>query len=91
MDELDIAVLELLIFPENFDRIVEECRLSSDRNILGDVLKNLLHDELVAPLVMTEDGVFVRSLGYDSDFLNHHHYQITSKGLDALELYTKSP
>jgi hypothetical protein len=84
MDEIEYAVLELLIFPESFESIVEECAVREGKHVIGDVLKSLLHDELVNPYLKSEDGNFTKSLGYDSDFLNHYHYQISAKGLDAL-------
>jgi len=84
MGEIEYAVLELLIFPESFDSIVEECAIREGKHVIGDVLKTLLHDELVNPYLKNEDGDFKKSLGYDSDFLNHYHYQISAKGLDTL-------
>lgn len=90
MDDLALAVLELLIFPEEFDSIIDECRIKSGKHVIGDVLKNLLHDEMVRPLLKNKDGELVKSLGYDSDFLQDYHFQITAKGLSALEL-SKAP
>ncbi len=85
MDDLELAVLELLIFPETFVSIVDECRIQSGKHVIGDVLKQLLHDELARPYLKDDDGVFYRSMVYDSDFLNSYYYQITSKGLTVLE------
>ncbi|MCB9262060.1 MAG: hypothetical protein H6607_06770 [Flavobacteriales bacterium] len=86
MDELAKAVLEQLLFPENFENIVEECRIKAGKHIIGDVLKTLLHDEMVSPMLPNEKGDWVRSLGYDSDFMGDYRYQITAKGLKALQL-----
>ncbi|MBO6518388.1 MAG: hypothetical protein JJ975_17785 [Bacteroidia bacterium] len=85
MEEIEYAILELLIFPEGFESIVEECRVKAGRHVIGDVLKQLLHDEYVGPFLKNEQGDFERSLGYDSDFLDGYYFQITSKGLKALE------
>jgi hypothetical protein len=84
MDELDISVLELLLFPEQFANILLECRPSSTRQIIGDVLKTLLHDGHVTPLIKDEEGNFKRSIGYDSDNMDAFYYQISGKGIDAL-------
>jgi len=84
MDKLETAVLELLLFPEPFSVIVEECAESNDANIVGDVLKTLIHDELVSPYEKLEDGSFKRHLGYDSDNMHAFYYQVTSKGTDVL-------
>ena len=85
MEELELAVLSLLIFPETFASIVDECPTPTSKHIVGDVLKKLIHDELVVPLLENEKGNFQRSLGYDSDGLYHYRYQITAKGQSVLE------
>jgi len=86
MDEVELAVLELLLFPENFKNIVDECKVKVDTttHVIGDVLKKLLHDEFVIPLSKNEKGEFVRSIGYDSDDMNNFHYQLSAKGIDQL-------
>lgn len=84
MDELEIAVLELLLFPEHFNNIVAECKVKVGRHAIGDALKTLLHDKYVSPLRLVEDGKFERSIGYDSDNMEAFHYQITAKGIDTL-------
>ena len=81
--------LELLLFPENFNNVVAECRISDSRHIVGDVLKTLLHDGLVSPLRLDDKGNFTRSIGYDSDDMQAFHYQLTSKGIDALNAHHK--
>ncbi|MBI1307134.1 MAG: hypothetical protein GC181_11080 [Bacteroidetes bacterium] len=85
MDELSITILRLLIFPETFDSIVEECEIESSKHIISDVLKKLIHDELVSPGFNDEKGNFKRSLGYDSDAMGAYIYQITAKGIRRLE------
>ncbi|MFT5723352.1 MAG: hypothetical protein ACI9JN_000462 [Bacteroidia bacterium] len=87
MDEIDFAVLELLLFPEQFSNIVMECRIPTTRHVVGDVLKTLLHDSYVSPLYKDESGNFKRSIGYDSDNMGAFYYQITSKGIDKLDGY----
>lgn len=88
MEPLESAVLSLLMFPESFGSIVDECEIPSTKHIIGDVLKKLMHDELVMPLFDDGNGNYRRSLGYDSDFLDHYRYQITAKGLKKLQNLT---
>ena len=89
MDELEIAVLELLLFPEQFNNIVDECRVKVGRHVIGDALKTLLHDKYVSPLRLDDSGQLVRSIGYDSDDMEAFQYQITAKGIDALNTILK--
>jgi len=84
MDELEVAILNLLVFPETFESIVDECPHPTTRHVAGDVLKKLMHDELVSPMYEDPPGTFTRSLGYDSDSLDTYRYQLTSKGLNLL-------
>ncbi len=84
MDELEFAVLELMLFPESFEHIVSETRIAASRPVIGDVLKKLLHDELVSPYFKDSEGNYQRSIGYDSDDMNSYYYQITAKGIDVL-------
>lgn len=88
MDEVEKAVLELLLFPESFEHIVEECKVKVDTSthVIGDVLKKLLHDEYVIPVRKTEEGDFVRNIGYDSDDMNSFFYQLSAKGIDQLSI-----
>lgn len=85
MDELGLAILALLVFPESFEKIVDECPIDAGKHVIGDVLKQLLHDEYVVPMLQDDTGAFKRSLGYDSDFLNDYHFQMTSKGMGVFE------
>ena len=85
MDNTALNILQLLIFPERFESIVAESDADIDRHIAGDILKQLLHDEYVSPLIEEPEGTFTRSLGYDSDHLEDFCYQITAKGLRILE------
>ena len=89
MDKVSISVLELLLFPEHFNDIVEECRSRTTRHIVGDVLKTLLHDGLVSPLLKKQNGEYERSIGYDSDDMEAFYYQITAKGIDVLNAQNK--
>lgn len=85
MDKLELAIMDLLTFPETFKSIVDECAIPSTSFVIADVLKKLIHDELVAPFRVDEDGNPRRSLGYDSDRMSDFMYQLTSKGFRILE------
>lgn len=89
MDELEIAVLELLLFPEHFNNIVAECKVKVSRHVIGDALKTLLHDKYVSPLRLDKNGKYERSIGYDSDDMEAFYYQITAKGIDMLNSHLK--
>lgn len=91
MDELELAVLELLLFPEHFNNIVAECKVKASKHVIGDALKNLLHDQLVSPLALLDNGQFERSIGYDSDNMEAFHYQITAAGINELNKNIKAP
>ncbi|MFT4521145.1 MAG: hypothetical protein ACI8ZN_000069 [Bacteroidia bacterium] len=90
MDEINAAILDLLIFPENFANIVSECTLTDNKHVIADVLKQLMHDELVYPLLLNQNGDLVRSLGYDTDFMNDYHYQLSSLGIKTLQRHKHS-
>lgn len=84
MDKIAISILNLLIFPETFQSIVDECPIPTTKYITADILKQLLHDELIIPIDEDEKGNFKRSLVYDSDNMDRYRYQITSKGLKII-------
>jgi hypothetical protein len=85
MEELELSILNLLIFPETFKSILDECPIPTTRQIAGDVLKTLIHDDLVFPLIADEAGNLKRSMGYDTDSISLYRFQISSKGMKIIE------
>jgi len=84
VEKVGIQILDLLLFPESYEKLVEESREFTSKRIFGDVLKGLLHNNYVQALLEDDDGNLKASLGFDSDALHHYHFQITSKGLRVI-------
>ena len=78
-DVLERQVLSRLIFPERFDALLEETRIPE--NILGDILRQLLHHRLVSA-VPAEEGT---SVFYDVDDLRLYRYRLSRKGYDFIQ------
>ena len=78
-DVLERQVLSRLIFPERFDALLEETRIPE--NILGDILRQLLHHRLVSA-VPAEEGTAVF---YDVDDLRLYRYRLSRKGYDFIQ------
>jgi len=78
-DVLERQVLSRLIFPERFDALLEETRIPE--NILGDILRQLLHHRLVSA-VPEEEGAAVF---YDVDDLRLYRYRLSRKGYDFIQ------
>ena len=84
LDELEISILKCLLFTESFERIVEECKVTDDKNIVADGLKSLLKHKLVRPMNL-KNGEFKSSIVYDSDKMHAFHYQATAKCISWME------
>lgn len=84
MEDLELKVLGLLLFPEAYDNLKEESASFVGLNVLSDILKGLLHKGYVQALLPDESGALRRSMGFDSDMLGDYHYQITAKGLKEI-------
>jgi precorrin isomerase len=89
LELLEITILRSIIFTESFAAIVEECKVTTDSNIVADGLKSLLKKKLVRPMKPGIDKTFVPSLVYDSDRMHAFHYQATAKGISWLEEHKK--
>lgn len=83
-DKLQLEILRIILFTEPFSRIVEECTLTRDKNIVADGLKLLMKNRLARPMKASGEG-YVASLVYDSDHMDHYFYQATAKGIKLLE------
>jgi len=78
-DALERQVLSRLIFPERFEELLEETRIPE--NILGDILRQLLHHRLVLA-VPAEEG---SAVFYDVDDLRLYRYRLSRKGYDFIQ------
>lgn len=84
MEELELKILGLMLFPESFEHLKEESAAFVRVNVMGDVLKSLLHRGYVQAYLPDDLGILKRSMGFDSDMLGDYHYQITAKGLKEI-------
>ena len=79
-EELEMEVLSCLYFVEPFDKIVEECGI--ERNIIADVLKNLIARKMVSAMVFDEQyNEYKRTFIFDSDNMQNYSFLATKEGL----------
>lgn len=81
-EQLQRKVLSLLIFPESFQHILEECGKDLSAPVITSVIKDLMRDNKLCP-VDAESGK--KTFFYDSDRMHDYYYQATARGLDWLE------
>jgi len=72
-------VLSKMIFPETFESLVQETGVPA--NVLGDILKQLLHYRYISPVVHAGETSDL----YDVDNLPAFQYRLTRKGFDAVK------
>ena len=85
LDEVELEVLSLLLFPERFSKIVEESQKANNEHVVADVLKNLLHKKLIVSGFMNENNEFKSSVFYDSDKMKRSAFKASGKGIDFLQ------
>jgi len=85
LEEVELEVLSLLLFPERFEIIVAESEKAQNEHVVADVLKNLIHKKLVVSGFMSDKNVFKPSVYYDSDAMKKSAFKATSKGLEHIE------
>jgi hypothetical protein len=86
LEELELKILSLLLFPEKFKHIAEESG-EADSFIVADVLKTLIVKDLVRIYESDEQGNFKPVQFLTVDNLNLQWFRITTKGIDILEKY----
>ena len=86
LEELELKILSLLLFPEKFKHIVEESG-EADSYIVADVLKTLIVKDLVRIYETDEIGNFKPVQFLAVDELNLQWFRITTKGINILEKY----
>lgn len=89
LDEVEMNVLGLLLFPERFSKIVEESQAIATEHVVADALKNLIHKKLIVAGYMSDENVFSTSVFYDSDKMKQSAFKASRKGLDALDNQSK--
>lgn len=80
LDEIETDVLNLVLFPEEFDTIVSECRSTSNPNVVADVIKSLIHKKLIVPGIQDEAGKFKPGAMYNTDRMSDYLYVATVQG-----------
>jgi predicted transcriptional regulator len=83
IDKHSLDMLKLLLFEETFEHICEEMT-EPNRNIVADVLKQLIIKDLVKIFELRGDRFI--SVGYlEPDAFKGQYFRITSKGIRLLE------
>ncbi|PCJ64050.1 MAG: hypothetical protein COA58_13760 [Bacteroidetes bacterium] len=81
LPELEKEVLQLCIFPESFESIVDECISEKKQSIVADAIKNLIHYKL---LVAANEDLHL-SWVYDSDKMKDSSFKATARGVEWME------
>jgi hypothetical protein len=86
LEELELKILSLLLFPEKFKHIAEESG-EADFYIVADVLKTLIVKDLVRIYESDEQGNYMPVQFLAVDDLNFQWFRITTKGIIILGNY----
>jgi hypothetical protein len=81
LPDLEAEVLQLCIFPENFETIVSECISEKKESIVADAIKNLIHHKL---LIAVNDNLSLTWV-YDGDKMRESSFKATAKGIEWME------
>ncbi len=81
-EEIEKKVLEFLIFPETLQHLLEDTKLP--KNILQDVIKQLLRKGLVNTVKNTSGITAPIEIYYDSDHMHKFAYKISAKGMKEM-------
>jgi hypothetical protein len=85
LPELEEEVLQLCLFPESFDSIVDECKTEKKLSIIADAIKNLIHFKL---LIAANEDVSLTWV-YDSDKMRDSTFKATARGVEWMEANVK--
>ena len=85
LPELEEEVLQLCLFPESFDSIVDECKTEKKLSIIADAIKNLIHFKL---LTAANEDVSLTWV-YDSDKMRDSTFKATARGVEWMEANVK--
>ncbi len=81
LPELEKEVLELCLFAEPFDAIVDEVKTETKVSVIADAIKNLLHLKLLVAVNMQNTLSWI----YDSDKMRESTFKATAKGVEWIE------
>jgi hypothetical protein len=81
LPELEAEILQLCIFSETFDSIVDEVLTEKKESVIRDAVKNLLHYKL---LIAANEQNSMPWL-YDSDKMRESSFKATADGVSWME------
>jgi len=84
LPELEAEILQLCIFPEAFESIVEEVLTEKKEAVIGDAVKNLLHYKLLVAANEHNSMSWI----YDSDKMRESSFKATAAGVEWMEANT---
>ena len=82
LPELEAEILQLCIFSETFDSIVDEVLTEKKESVIRDAVKNLLHYKL---LIAANEQNSMPWL-YDSDKMRESSFKATADGVSWMEI-----
>ncbi len=85
INELGESILNLLIFEETFEHIIDELK-PIKQNLIQDEIKSLIVLDFIKP-VKDLDSLKPSGIIYNSDNLSEFSYKITAKGINYLEKF----
>lgn len=85
INSLGESILNLLLFEETFDHILDDLK-PIKQNVIQDEIKSLIVLDLIKP-VKDLDSLKTSGIIYNSDNLREFSYKITAKGISYLEKY----
>lgn len=83
-EQLEVKILEHLIFEETIDHILDECKTVAPSNVIIRILKQLLHQKQVVARTPVPGRSSKPGFIYDSDKMDDYTYQATAKGLNRI-------
>ena len=85
LPELESEILQLCIFPEGFETLVEECQKEKRESVIADAIKNLLHHRFLIAVNQKNTLSWV----YDSDRMRESTFKATAQGVQWMEEMSK--
>lgn len=81
LPELEAEILQLCIFSETFDSIVDEVLTEKKESVIRDAVKNLLHYKLLTAANEQNSMPWL----YDSDKMRESSFKATADGVSWME------
>ncbi len=81
LPELEAEVLQLCLFPEDFEALIDDCSTEKKESIIADAVKNLIHHKLLIAVNKEASLSWV----YDGDKMRESSFKATAKGIEWME------